>query len=108
MPIKVTRILIAMATLMAIANSTWAGAPYPTRQTPAPRDLGTLTATGDTSEITVTLALKLRHTEAAGQLLEALSNPMNAKYHQFLTPAEFKSQFGAPDQDLATLSAQLA
>ena len=108
MPIRMTRILIAYTALMAIANSTWAGTPYPTRQTPAARDLGMLTAPGDTSEITVTLALRLRHTETAGQLLQSLSSPKSAKYHQFLTPAQFRAQFGASDQDVAMLSAQLA
>jgi kumamolisin len=108
MQFKATRILIAMAAVMAIANSTRAGMPYPTRQLPAPRDLGALAAPGDTSAITVTLALKLRRSDAAGQLLEALSNPKNARYHRFLTPAEFKAQFGASDQDVALLSTQLA
>ena len=107
MQIRPNRLVIAAA-LMAIANSSWAGMPYPNRQAPAPRDLGTLAAQGDTSDITVTLALKLQHAEAAGQLLEALSNTKSPKYHQFLTPAQFKAQFGASDQDIATLSAQLA
>jgi len=102
-----TRILVAAA-LLAIAGWTWAGTPYPTRQMPAPQDLGTLAAQGDANDITVTLALKLRHAEAAEQLLEAFSSPKNAQYHRFLTPALFKAQFGATDQDVATLSAQLA
>jgi len=107
MQIRPNRLVIAAA-LMAIANSSWAGMPYPNRQSPAPKDLGTLAAQGATSDITVTLALKLQHAEAAGQLLEALSNTKSPKYHQFLTPAQFKTQFGASDQDIATLSAQLA
>jgi kumamolisin len=107
MQIRSNRLGIAAA-LMAIASSSWAGMPYPNRQTPAPRDLGALATQGDTSDITVTLALKLQHAEAAGQLLEALSNTKSPKYHQFLTPAQFKAQFGASDQDIATLSAQLA
>jgi kumamolisin len=107
MPIRSIRIVIAAA-LMTIAGSGWAGMPYPNRQMPAPKDLGMLAAQDEASNITVTLALKLRHPEAAAQLLEALANPKSANYHQFLTPAQFKTQFAASDQDVAALSAQLA
>jgi len=108
MTIKMARMLFGIAALTAFTVPSWAGTPYPSRQMPAPKDLGALTAQAETSDITITLALKLRHVEAAGQLLEALSNSKSAKYRQFLTPAQFKAQFGASDQDIATLSAQLA
>ena len=102
-----TRIAL-IAALIALANPTWAGMPYPSRHMPAPSDLGPLAAQDEAGNITVTLALKLRHAEAAAQLLEALANTKSAKFHQFLTPAQFKAQFGAADQDVAALSAQLA
>lgn len=107
MQITPNRLVIAAA-LVAVAIPGWSAIPYPSRQMPPPKDLGALTTQAEASDISVTLALKLRHAEAAGQLLEALSNAKGAKYHQFLTPAQFAAQFGASDQDIATLSAQLA
>ena len=83
-----------------------AATPYPTKSTPAARDLGAVTAQ-TAAELTVTLPLKLRDEAGAEALLKAVSQSGGANYHQFLTPAEFKARFAQSDIDVAATIAFL-
>jgi kumamolisin len=108
MNICLPRGLFALAALSAFALPAWAGAPYPTKAMPAPQDAGSLGAQSGATALSVTLILKLRNVKAAEQLLQELSDPRSAKFRQFMTPQQFKAAFGASDQDVAMVSAQLA
>jgi subtilase family serine protease len=66
-----------------------------------------VTAQTDGPALTVTLPLKLRNEPAAEALLETLSVPGTAGFHQFLTPAQFKAQFGPSDAEVAAAAAHL-
>jgi subtilase family serine protease len=101
------QISMAVALGAAISVSALAGAPYPTRSSPAPQDIGPVTAQTDGPALTVTLPLKLRNEPAAEALLETLSVPGTAGFHQFLTPAQFKAQFGPSDAEVAAAAAHL-
>jgi subtilase family serine protease len=45
--------------------------------------------------------------QALDQFIDTLHNPQSPSFHQWLTPAEFGRQFGADQQDVATVSAWL-
>jgi len=97
-----------MAALCVVVTASWAGSPYPRQAMPAPRDTGALTAKIGATPIGVTLSLKLRNEQGAERLLEAISDSSSPKFRQFLTPQQFKTAFGASDQDVAIVAAQLA
>jgi len=69
--------------------------------------MGPLSAQAGGAAITVTLPLKLRDEQAAEALLKTVSEPGSAGFHQFLTPAQFKDQFGQSDSDVAAAAAYL-
>jgi kumamolisin len=93
--------------LLAVSMSATAGTPYPSRSTLAPLDLGAWAAPTSTV-VSVTLPLKLRNTAAAEALLKSLSDPASTSFHQFLTPQQFRSQFGPAQTDVAIAVANLA
>jgi subtilase family serine protease len=103
---------LAMATaigvLLSISSGVLAMTPYPTKGTPAPQDIGALTAQIGGANLTVTLPLKLRDEQGADALLKTLSEPGSASFHQFLTPAEFEARFGPAASDVAATIAYLA
>jgi len=101
-------IMAAVGALMFISTSVMGSTPYPTKETPAPKDLGVLKAASSSSTLTLTLPLKLRNAAAADALLQSLSDKSSANYHKFLTPAQFKAQFGVSDDDVAVAAAYLA
>ena len=94
--------------LMVAVSPSWAGVPYPTRKVPAARDVGTLSSRNVAGDLTVTLPLKLRDSQAAEDLLANLSDQTSPSFHQFLTPAEFKARFAQSDADVAATVAHLA
>jgi len=98
---------IAIVVSIAISASALAATPYPNKSTPAPQDIGAVTAQSGGANLTVTLSLKLRNEAAAEALLQTLSEPGSATFHQFLTPAQFKAQFGPSDADVAATIAYL-
>jgi subtilase family serine protease len=51
--------------------------------------------------------LPLTHSDALEQLLREQTDPASASYHQWLTPAQFKTQFGPNRSDIATVTAAL-
>jgi len=105
MNLVLCRMAFAIGALVAACAPVIAGAAYPTRVTPVPLDLGALS---DPAEISVTLSLKLNNEAAAEALVQALADKTSPRYHQFLTPAEFKAQFGQSDEAVAAVVAHLA
>ncbi len=101
------QISMAAAIGASLSVSALAGTPYPTRSSPAAQDTGPVTAQADGAALTVTLPLKLRNEPAAEALLQSLSVP-GTGFHRFLTPAQFKAQFGPSDADVAAAAAHLA
>ena len=51
--------------------------------------------------------LPLTHSDALEQLLREQTDPTSASYHQWLTPAQFKAQFGPSRSDIAKVTAAL-
>ena len=51
--------------------------------------------------------LPLTHTEALEQLLRNQTEPTSSSYHQWLTPEEFKAQFGPSRSDVAKVTSAL-
>ena len=51
--------------------------------------------------------LPLTHTDALEQLLRDQTDPNSSSYHQWLTPAQFKQQFGPSPADFARARAML-
>jgi subtilase family serine protease len=54
-----------------------------------------------------TVYLPLTHTDALEQLLREQTEPTSSNYHQWLTPAQFKAQFGPSRSDLAKVTGAL-
>jgi len=79
--------------------------PYPTRATPKPIDRG---AFNSQSPLTVTVALRLRNSDEAEELLNSVHTPGNAKFHQFLTADQFDQRFGPSAADVAKVVAHFA
>jgi subtilase family serine protease len=92
--------------LLAVSMSATAATAFPSKFTPTPRDLGAVEAPTSTV-VSVTLPLKLRNVAAAETLLKSLSDPSSADFHQFLTPQQFRSQFGPAESDVAIAIAYL-
>jgi kumamolisin len=46
------------------------------------------------SKMQVTVALKLRNTDELDRFLAEVNDPASPRYHHFLTPAEFKAEYG--------------
>jgi subtilase family serine protease len=51
--------------------------------------------------------LPLRNSSALDQLIQAQSTQNSPQYHQFLTPAQFRAQFGPAANDLQTVASTL-
>ena len=79
--------------------------PFPTRDTPRPIDRG---AFGSQTPLTVTVALRMRNSEEAEELLTAVHTAGNAKFHQFLTPEQFEQRFGPNPADVAKVIAHFS
>ena len=98
----------AAGALMLLASSAWAEMPYPTKATAAPVDVGSLRDLSGAAPVTVTLSLQMRNEQAARDLAQAVYTKGNASFHQFLTPEQFRSEFGPSDADVGAVSARLA
>jgi subtilase family serine protease len=77
------------AAALAMAAPSAEATPFPTKDTPAARDLGASTE----SSITVTVLMKHRDAAAMEQLAADLYNPAHPSFHQFLSAAEFHRRF---------------
>ena len=70
-----------------------AAAPYP-RGPVAAVDLGPASSYADSAKVTVTVALKLRNPEQLEQRIQAIYTRGSPQYRQFMTPEQFRSEFG--------------
>lgn len=105
------RLLSSLLTLGALSSAmaaTPAALPYPTAETPQAVDVGALAAQSASTPVSVTVALSLRNIDTAERLLQSLSTPGNAQYHQFLTTEQFVAQFAPTQSDVAKAVAGLA
>ncbi len=84
-----------------------AAVPYPSADTPKSTDRGSLQNLAGKNEISVTVVLRLRDPEGAENLLSALTTPGDPQFHKFLTPQQFKAQFGPVEADAAKVAANL-
>ena len=82
MNLRSPRVTFGIGAMLALCGSAWAGTAFPTKHTAPARDLGTLAAAGATSDISVTIPLKLHNVQEATALLESLSDKSSANYHQ--------------------------
>jgi kumamolisin len=88
-----------------MAQTTHTALPYPTEKTPIAIDRGPLTA--DTTPLSITIALSLRHLNEAESLFNALHTPGDPQFHQFLTAKQFVARFAPTDADVAKVVAAL-
>jgi subtilase family serine protease len=96
--------IAAAALSVTLASAAQAGVPFPTRQTPAAVDLGSLTAQ---QTVSVSVVLKLRNVAELEALAKAQQTPGNPLFHQFLTPAQFQRRFGPDATKVARVVAYL-
>ena len=106
------RILVSSLVLLGCVSATFAqtdeavqgrvALPFPTRDTPKAIDRG---AFSSQAPLTVTVALRMRNSDEAEELLTAVHTPGNAKFHQFLTPEQFDQRFGPNAADVAKVIA---
>jgi subtilase family serine protease len=82
--------------------------PYPDASTPKPVDLGPLVTQSGSTQISVTVALRLRSTNEAEALMAALHTPGNSQFHQFLSAGEFAARFCPLPTDVAKVISHLA
>jgi kumamolisin len=92
----------ALATAVAAAAAVSA-APYPHGPAHA-TDVGPAAAFAENAHVTVTVALKLRNADQIEPLIQSLYTPGSPQYRQFLTPEEFRSQFGPSAVSLAAVT----
>ena len=111
MKVSKNRLLPSLLTLGVLSSAmaaTPAALPFPNAQTPKAVDVGALDAQSANTPISVTVALSLRNLEVAEQLLQSVSTPGSARYHQFLTSDQFVAQFAPTQPDVAKIEAELA
>ena len=109
------RIFVSFLVLLGCVSATFAQSddavrgrvalPFPTRDTPKAIDRG---AFSSQAPLTVTIALRLRNSDEAEELLTAVHTPGNAKFHQFLTPEQFDQRFGPNAADVAKVIAHFS
>jgi subtilase family serine protease len=68
---------------------------------PAAMQVETLGAADQNAVAHFNVFLPLTHTDALEKLLQAQTDSTSASYHQWLTPAQFKQQFGPKPADVA-------
>jgi len=76
-------------------------------QARAERDLGIVPGTFRVSQLALVLKRNAAADRALSALLAAQQERTSPSYHQWLTPEQFGSQFGAADSDIKTLSTWL-
>jgi len=93
----------ALALAAALGGGTLAAgaAPYPTIDTPAPREVGA--TSGRT--VAVSVALKQRDVAGLRRLIDELHTPGSTQFHRFLTPAQFHARFDPAPETVAAATA---
>ena len=56
-----------------------------------------------TNELHLAISLPLRNEDALNELLREIYDPSSTNYHRYLTPEQFKQQFGLTEQDYQTV-----
>jgi kumamolisin len=95
-------------TLLALAVAAGAAvsaAPYPQGPTHA-SDVGPAAAFAENARVTVTVALRLRNADQLESLIQSVYTAGSPQYRQFLSPEEFRSQFGPSAASLAAVTRQ--
>lgn len=110
-------VVFLAAFVMAGVSPAWAVHPSPTGrivletmvppQTRAMSDAGPAPADLPMKRMILVLAREPGAAAALAQLLEDQQNPASPRYHQWLTPEEFGSQFGLPNPYLAKVTGWL-
>src|SRR5215469_11872161 len=104
---KRSRILLAGAVAAALVGS--AGAtPYPHGPAAAATDVGPASAFAENAQVTVTVALRLRNTDQMEQLIESVYTRGSPHYQAFLTPQQFRAQFGPSPDTVAAVTKHFA
>jgi kumamolisin len=98
---RLKKYVLAGALAAAVAAN---AAPYPRGGAPAAADLGAVTASDKSAQMSVTIALKLNHPQQLEQLLESLYTQGSPRYHQFLSAEEFRDQFAPSADTIASVS----
>ena len=93
-----------LATAVAVA-ATVSAAPYP-RGPARASDLGPA-AFAENARLTVTVTLKLRNAGQIDRLIQSVYTPGSPQYRQFLSPDEFRSQFGPSPAAIAAVTREL-
>ncbi|MFZ0497842.1 MAG: S53 family serine peptidase [Steroidobacteraceae bacterium] len=94
-----TCLLTAACAVGFLGNA--AAVPYPRSNMPPAVDLGLIQNVAPGTEVTLTVALKLRNSEQMQSLLQSIYTPGSANYRHFLTSQQFAAQFG-PTSDTIT------
>jgi kumamolisin len=81
-----------------------AAVPYPRSNMPPAVDLGLTQNVAPGTEVTLTVALRLRNTDQMQSLLQSIYTPGSANYQHFLTPQQFAAQFGPTSATIAQLT----
>lgn len=102
-----------LSTVLLAASALWvtqanAGNPYPDKTTPTAIDQGELGSVAAATPLTLTVTLRLTNLAEAEALLTSIYTPGNAKFHQFLSAAEFNARFAPSDEAVARVIAGLA
>jgi len=87
------QVVSAVATLVIGSSSAALAAPSVYARAPV-LDLGSVHSFGPDNPITVTVALKLSHTDELAQLIKSTYDSGSPNYRHFLTPEQFAQRFG--------------
>jgi kumamolisin len=110
MTLSVCKYVVAALVLGVSAfgvSAALAGVPFPAAGTPKPVDRGLLRELAGGTEVSVTVALRLRDPNGAEALLGRLTTPGDPQFHKFLTPDQFLAKFGPADADVEKVAASL-
>jgi kumamolisin len=93
-----------LAAAVGLALIATAGAvPYPHGPVAAV-DVGPAASFAENAQVTVTVALKLRNADQLDQLIESVYTKGSPQYRQFLTPEQFRNQFGPAPATVAAVT----
>lgn len=99
-----SKLWLAAAIGVALAGAAGA-APYP-RGAVSATDIGPASAFAENAQVSVTVALSLRNPEQLDKLVEQVYTKGSPQYRQFITPDQFKAQFGPSAETIAAVSKQ--
>lgn len=96
--------LLTAACAAGLVGTAAAGMPYPHSNMSPAVDLGLTQNVAPGTQVTLTVAMKLRNADQLQSLLRSVYTSGNARYHQFLTPQQFAAQFGPSADTIAKLT----